>query len=290
MVPPRARGTIKAWQHGDLLLESYYYPPGPPGAMLRHIHETYQIGLSLDFPGEYVYRGAHVAVPARSLSVIHPGEPHAARDPHARTEPARFRMLYVPPAKLREVAVEIAGRPQQGPFVAQSVILDHDLITQLLRAHVALEAPAPRLAQETLLLAALSTLLVRYTHTRLMPQPPSARPEVRRARDYLHAHLADNVSLTDLARVAGLSPYEFCRVFGATYGLPPHRYHLYARIDHARELLVRGLSPAAAAVATGFSDQSHFGRHFKQLIGVTPGAYASKRKNILDNGRHDPLS
>jgi hypothetical protein len=197
--------------------------------MLRHIHETYQIGLSLDFPGEYVYRGSHVAVPARSISVIHPGEPHAARDPHARTEPARFRMLYVPPAKLRDVAVEIAGRPQLGPFVAQSVILDHDLITQLLRAHVALEAPAPRLAQETLLLAALSTLLVRYTHTRLMPQPPSARPEVRRARDYLHAHLANNVSLTDLARVAGLSPWYHAKRRGET-GTAPEATTSFCRL------------------------------------------------------------
>lgn len=45
------------------------------------------------------------------------------------------------------------------------------------------------------------------------------------------------------------------------------------RVDRARRLLLAGRAPADVAGATGFYDQAHLTRHFKRLVGVTPGRY-----------------
>jgi AraC family transcriptional regulator len=75
-----------------------------------------------------------------------------------------------------------------------------------------------------------------------------------------------------MAAVAHLSPYHFARQFKAATGLPPHQYVLARRIERAQQLLRDGddLSLSEVAAGAGFSDQSHFSRHFKRVVGTTP--------------------
>jgi AraC-like DNA-binding protein len=56
--------------------------------------------------------------------------------------------------------------------------------------------------------------------------------------------------------------------------LTPHAYLDQLRVRHARELLRNGIAPADVALRTGYADQSHLTRHFRRLVGVTPGQYA----------------
>jgi AraC-like DNA-binding protein len=101
--------------------------------------------------------------------------------------------------------------------------------------------------------------------------PP--RP-LRRVRDYVESHLQGNLSLKTLAATSGLSMYHFLREFKQSQGVTPHHYLLQRRIERARELLTRtDLSVSEIAFACGFSDQSHFGRRFRELVGVPPSAF-----------------
>jgi hypothetical protein len=70
----------------------------------RHAREDYQFCLSLDFPGEYRYRGSSWGVPVGSLSIIHPDEMHSVRDPEDRCKTANYRLMYVGPNLLWEAA------------------------------------------------------------------------------------------------------------------------------------------------------------------------------------------
>jgi len=98
---------------------------------------------------------------------------------------------------------------------------------------------------------------------------------VRRAREYLFANLADNVTLADLAAVAGVGTFRLLRAFRKVHGVPPHRYQLAQRIERAKRLIRDQAGPLAAiAFETGFADQSHLTRNFKRWAGVTPYAYA----------------
>lgn len=100
--------------------------------------------------------------------------------------------------------------------------------------------------------------------------PPAA---VQRVRDYVHAHLSEEITLETLAALVHLSPYHFARKFKAATGLPPYQYVLHCRVEQAKSLLMAGKhSISAVAQAVGFAGQSHLTRHIKRAFGVTPGA------------------
>lgn len=268
--------AIRAWSHGETVFESYRYAPGPASESAKQSHEEYQVCLSLDFPGEYRYRGGRHAVPIGSLSVIHPGEAHSSQDPHDRETAATYRLLYVRPSAMQEAAsAAVAGRYRGLPTFPEPVFLDMILARDFLDLHIASEASASRLEQDSRLLGVLTRFVSRRADARATLAPPGReRRAVRLAREYLEDNLTESVSLECLARVANLSPFHLARVFGEEVGIPPHAYQTQARVRRARDLLLRGLPVARVAQETGFADQSHLTRHFKRLIGVPPGSYA----------------
>jgi AraC family transcriptional regulator len=101
------------------------------------------------------------------------------------------------------------------------------------------------------------------------------RGRLRAVVEYVEEHLDDTPSLEQLAAVARLSVYHFARQFKAATGLPPHQYLIARRVDRSKRLLQAetDLSLADVAAHVGFSDQSQFSRHFKRLVGLTPGQF-----------------
>jgi transcriptional regulator of acetoin/glycerol metabolism len=101
--------------------------------------------------------------------------------------------------------------------------------------------------------------------------PPSA---MRRVREHVEVHLSESMDLAELAGVAGLSVFHFARAFKQSTGVAPHHYLVHRRIERAREMLACSKLPLSeVALATGFADQSHLARHFRQILGMTPGQF-----------------
>jgi len=101
----------------------------------------------------------------------------------------------------------------------------------------------------------------------------AARQKARVA-DYVEERLGENVLLSSLAEVAGLSPFHFSRAFKQSFGMPPHRYLTSRRIEHARTLLAsREPSVTQIAMALGFRETSSFTTAFRKYTGMTPTDY-----------------
>ncbi len=97
---------------------------------------------------------------------------------------------------------------------------------------------------------------------------------LRRVTEYIRAHLDQPLTLAHLGAVVYMSPYHFARLFQHSTGLPPHRFVVRARIEHAATLLAaREPSIARISQLVGFRTASHFSTVFRQLMGVTPRAY-----------------
>jgi AraC-like DNA-binding protein len=109
------------------------------------------------------------------------------------------------------------------------------------------------------------------------PARASDRPSraVQRALDFIDACFADPISLSELAAIAGLSISRFAVRFSAEIGVSPQQYVRLVRVRHAQRLLRRGLPPSIVATEVGFFDQSHLCRHFKRVLGRTPGEWLS---------------
>jgi AraC-like DNA-binding protein len=106
--------------------------------------------------------------------------------------------------------------------------------------------------------------------------PPNA---MRRLRDYMDEHLGESIDLAELSAVAGLSVFHFARQFKLSTGVTPHHYLVRQRIERAQQMLAGTDLPLSdIAVAAGFSDQSHLTRHFRQIVGMTPGQFRWSRR------------
>jgi AraC family transcriptional regulator len=92
--------------------------------------------------------------------------------------------------------------------------------------------------------------------------------------DYIEANLHKDISLAELAAIARLSPYHFCRAFKETVGEPPHRYQMSRRIKQAKMLLTKpSLSVSDVAASVGYGSLSRFSALFRQVTGHSPRDY-----------------
>jgi AraC-like DNA-binding protein len=277
------QNILRSWTLPDTVLEFYSYAPGAADALPKHVHEEYQFCFSVDFPGEYYYRGTFYAVPTTSLSVIHPDEVHSARDLDDRPTFSSYRVMYINPELLQRLASEISNRTTNYPFFPTPIIIDPDLARQYTNLHLAVEAGNSALEQEERLISVLEQFILRYAEIRPTPRTiGSEQQRVRQVREYLAEHLTENISLAQLSELVNLSPYHLSRVFAREVGLPPHRYQIQLRVARARILLSQGRSLQTVAEQTGFADQNHLARHFKRLVRVTPGHYVAHSKIVRD--------
>jgi len=99
------------------------------------------------------------------------------------------------------------------------------------------------------------------------------RWQIRRAREFLAAHISSDISVDDVAAVCGLSRAYFTSAFRRATGETPHLCLIRYRIERAKTLLLGPLTIADIALECGFADQSHLTRVFAKHTGIPPGAW-----------------
>ncbi len=103
--------------------------------------------------------------------------------------------------------------------------------------------------------------------------------QLRKATDYIEENCLRSIRLQELAELTGLSQSHFGHAFKASTGMPPHKWQMKARITKVKNLLLHSERTLTdIAVATGFSDQAHFTRVFRQFVGATPSVWQKNRK------------
>lgn len=240
----------------------------------RHSHEGYCIGV-IDDGAQRFYRtgGEHVA-PHGSIILVNADEIHTGSS--AADNGWAYQAMYPNPELLVRLSRDLKSCAGGAPYFPQAVVHDVGLAGQLRLAFGMLQSNENRLLKETMLFSALTWLMMRYSKTRVTPATQSrAQSQVALVKALLDEYPEVDVSLLELAERVSLSPYYLLRQFQRVTGLPPHAYQIQARLRKARGLLKQGHGVLESALACGFHDQSHFHRHFRKSIGVTPGDYVN---------------
>jgi AraC family transcriptional regulator len=94
-----------------------------------------------------------------------------------------------------------------------------------------------------------------------------------RISTYIDAHLDQRCRTADLARLAGLSKSHFTRLFAKRFGSRAQPYIMRRRVAMAQTLMLTGAPLSEIALSCGMSDQSHFSRQFRRVVGQSPSVW-----------------
>jgi len=301
--------AVRFWRDPDLPEAEVRQSSYNEETFRRHTHAAYSIGLMDGGAASFMLEGAPHRAVAGQLVLIEPGRVHAC-NPDRDTFFA-YRMFYVDAAWLAELAAEPdippapgkpdeparrdavgqGARPAGAPRFRAPVVECAETAAAWSALYDAVTRGGSALEKQSLLAQAAELLLARHciadhalspghapgNAPRKQPaplSPPAETAEVMEAvRRHLRDHVADPVRLDDLARLAGRSRCHLLRMFQQATGLPPHAYQTQLRVEAAKGLLASGHAISHVAAETGFSDQSHFSRVFRDLTGATPRQY-----------------
>jgi AraC family transcriptional regulator len=216
-----------------------------------------------------------------SLTIIPAGDDH-----HFRTDHQVRLLLWMADPKWLQSIADQEWKPRGTRVALQEFSNNRDAEFWALGHRLAARMLSPiagsRLYAESLNTQLALHLLWNYSSLpNQSEERPTGRtdPRLNRAIDYIHASLAREISLGELAEIAGLSPNYFLSAFKRATGRTPHRYLTEKRIDKACELLHNPhFSIVAVSLAVGYSSQSHLTTVFRRVMKTTPAAY---REEVL---------
>jgi AraC family transcriptional regulator len=194
--------------------------------------------------------------------------------------PIDFAHLYIHPSRLDGLIASTYDRDPAVVTLDEQVGFTDPLLSQTLREMLAQVGEASTEAHaylDALFDSALAQLARK--HSTLGPVTRAARHalapvRLRRVIDYVEAHLADPISASDLAHVAGLSRFHFGRAFQNATGDTPSAYLVRRRLELAKRLLrLSDLPHAEIARRAGLGAASQFAAVFRRHVGQTPSDY-----------------
>jgi len=129
----------------------------------------------------------------------------------------------------------------------------------------------------TKLLSIFAQHLAILSNQVFIQQENAEPPVIARARNYIHEHQTEELSLGQVAKAVNMSSFYFCKMFKKVTGINFTDYVARVRIEKSKNLLLNpNLRVSEIAFEVGFQSLTHFNRVFKKLIGQSPTEYRSQ--------------
>lgn len=178
----------------------------------------------------------------------------------------KFRMLYITPEWFKS-----AFNIESEKIEFSSIKLDKIVYSRILKTLNNIEKNIVDVELESKLLNYISLLTNSRTNKALFKTMNLNR--LHQIKRFLDDNYLTAITLNDLVKISGISKYYLIRQFENFYGLSPHKYITNLRVNHSKILLKTSNDFATIALESGFYDQSHFSKCFKEYTGITPKKY-----------------
>lgn len=266
----------RGWE--NLLVKQFRHPPGEATCHFRHEHT---VCLSL---AARPVRSLHIKDSKTQMGLYGKGDisiTPAQMPLFARWEDEdHFLEIRIAAQFIESVARETLDKdPAQLELLSEFRMRDPQIeaIALMLLSELQQENSGSRLYIESLSNVLAVHLLRQYAtvkpHVPIYAGGLSQRQLVQ-VLDYINDYLDQEIKLTDLATLLGMSQFHFCHLFKQTVATTPYQYLLQQRIERAKQLLKQTDQPIAEiAFMCGFNSHSHLSKQFRHLTGMTPKAY-----------------
>ena len=255
--------------YDDTLQVEACYFSGIAQPFPNHFHEYYVIGLMESGKRQLSCKNKSYTIESGTILLFNPEDNHACVQSDGGT--LTYYGLHIPKERMLALTEEITGR-RELPYFSESVIADDEIRSYLRTLHELLQKDTSALGREEQLLFLLSALMQKYGQP-FADSAEECRQEIEQACAFMERHFQERLSLEEICCYTDLSKSTLLRAFTREKGITPYRYLENIRINQAKALLQKGVSPLDAAMQTGFSDQSHFTNYFSRFIGLTPAVY-----------------
>lgn len=252
----------------ELHIEAYRFE-GIVQPFPNHFHEHYVIGFVEEGQRVLSCKSKEYIIDKGSIVIFNPGDNHSCVQNDGGT--LDYRGLNISKETMLNLAEEITGKRELLGFSC-NVTYDEEITCYLRPLHEMVMSGICDFGKEENLLFLISSLIQKYG------QPfencvPECRDEIEKVCTLLEQRYMEHICLEQLCKYAALSKSTLLRAFTKSKGITPYRYLENIRINEAKKLLGKGVSPIDVAMQTGFSDQSHFTNYFTRFIGLAPGVY-----------------
>ncbi|MEV0012975.1 AraC family transcriptional regulator [Streptomyces sp. NPDC047973] len=264
-----ARPDITAWRPHVEGIDEVFHAHFADHTYPMHTHDAWTLLIVDEGMVRYDLDHHEHGSAGSEVTLLPPHIPHNGGA--ATPEGFRKRVLYL---NTTQLGADLAGRA-----VARPVLRDPLLRHRVHQLHLALQHPGEELEAQSRL-ALVSERLAGH----LGEEPAAFKVADRRVayalRDLLDERFVEGLTLREAAERLHTHHTHLVRAFGREFGIAPHQYVTGRRVDLARRLLLGGMRVPEVAVSAGFYDQPHFSRHFKRVVGTSPGHYARTGRGV----------
>jgi len=252
-LPTRNDASIESLAGGVTLMRASF----ADHAFERHSHDCFAIGATTHGIQRFRCHGRQYDSRPGDFVLFNPDQDHDGRPGTA--DGFRYTIWYLPTELI-----------DGGSYFAKPHVSDNRMSDRFRALSSSLmNTRGEALRAESLVRAFAGTMMERHGGA----IQTMAGGAMARVRDAIHAGFARDITVTELALVAGVSRAQLTRAFGAAYHMPPHVYLNAVRVSEAQQRIRRGMPLVQVALECGFADQSHLTRRFKGSVGVTPSSW-----------------
>ncbi|WP_320008599.1 AraC family transcriptional regulator [Maridesulfovibrio sp.] len=244
----------------------------------RHVHSSYIFTLIDNGERKLSVNSTTVTIKTGELCILPPGIPHRCEPISTpESELYSYRALCVTSNHMVRLTNEIYGRYCREPdFDPEIAYTDYDK-TSFEDFFTLIHVPGTEFARQAALNSFLYHIIEKHSRGERLPRKVGAQlVALQRVKSFIDQNFQRQITLPELAETACLSPFHLQKIFVDEYGRSPQEYVIFKRIKEAQRLIESNTPLIEAALKSGFSDQSHFSKHFKKVVGISPGRFSKE--------------
>lgn len=264
---------LNSFDNMELLSATYIKQKFP-----THSHDTFCIGILEEGSQILSFSNNNLVVPSNSVILINPNEAHAnyALDKNGW----KYKMMYVNSDILKYVS-SLYGKSKYTNIHFEHYILQDNFVFSRIKSFFDLHEGKSYENLEQELRKILSHLIFYYA-TDIKKQEQISQHYTNDLKYFLNEKFDTKIKLDDISSTLGISKFKAIRAFKKSTGMTPFSYVLQKRVEKAKKLISQNVKLSHVALESGFYDQSHFSKYFKNYVGVTPISYLQSC-NILQD-------
>jgi len=237
----------------------------------RHFNESYCVWFNLVGNEKFYCKGNTSFIMPGEIGVVEPGVVHA----NISGNPLNNKLFtfYFYKDSLHEVMNDILDN-KKIINIRTNIHNDSQFLKNLLTLNFVMKSKDLSIAKETCYIETIAELVNKFgVEKTTLNNIFLEKDRVKKMIDIFHDRYREDIKLEEISKELKCTKYYLIRLFKKSVGLSPHAYLMQLRLEKAKWMLKNGNNIIDTAIETGFADQSHMTRNFRQKFGLTPGCY-----------------